>query len=315
MAMHVIPNRIGVDVAKDELVLYDQAADQVFPLPNTKAAIRRWLKGLPENSHMALEATGIYHLELAEQAHAAGHLVFIINGYQLNHYRESMGRRAKTDASDARLLADYLQANQRRLRPWTPPPKAYCTLQRLLRRRATLVQARVALQQSWKEGGSLKALIKPVLAHMDRLDQALQKRLRLALREAGLQAERARCQALEGVGELTATALVMAFLRGDFRTSDAFIAFLGLDLRVRQSSKREQRRRLTKRGDAEVRRLLHNAAMAASRSPRWHQVYEGYLQRGLKKTQALVILARKLARIAFALMKHKTLYQSEGQIA
>lgn len=34
--------------------------------------------------------------------------------------------------------------------------------------------------------------------------------------------------------------------------------------------------------------------------------YQRYLNRGLKATQALVILARKLARIAFALMKNQT---------
>ncbi|KHL68611.1 transposase [Pseudomonas flexibilis] len=37
-------------------------------------------------------------------------------------------------------------------------------------------------------------------------------------------------------------------------------------------------------------------------------MYEQYQARGLKKTQALVILARKLARIAFALMKKREDY-------
>ena len=57
-------------------------------------------------------------------------------------------------------------------------------------------------------------------------------------------------------------------------------------------------------------RLLHNAAMAARRSPVWAPVYERYRQRGLASTQVLVILARKLARIAFALMKNQSQYHS-----
>jgi hypothetical protein len=49
--------------------------------------------------------------------------------------------------------------------------------------------------------------------------------------------------------------------------------------------------------------------MAACRSATWKPFYEGYLARGFKKTQALVILARKLARVAFALMKNQSEYQ------
>ena len=119
-----------------------------------------------------------------------------------------------------------------------------------------------------------------------------------------------RCKALEGVGDLTAYALVMAFLRGDFRNSDAFVAFLGMDVHVKDSGTRTGKRKLTKKGDSETRRLLYCAAMAARGSARWAGVYQGYLDRGLAKTQALVILARKLVRIAFALMKNRTDYVS-----
>ncbi|SDG32161.1 transposase, partial [Phytopseudomonas seleniipraecipitans] len=102
--------------------------------------------------------------------------------------------------------------------------------------------------------------------------------------------------------------LNMAFLRGTFRNSDAFIAFLGLDVRMKESGRYCGQRKITKQGDPEIRRLLHNAAMAAARTQRWQEVYQGYLKRGLKRTEALTILARKLARIAFALMQKQVDY-------
>jgi hypothetical protein len=52
------------------------------------------------------------------------------------------------------------------------------------------------------------------------------------------------------------------------------------------------------------------AAMAACRSPKWKPFYESYLARGFSKTQALVALARKLCRVAFALMKNQSKYLS-----
>ncbi|MFJ4055433.1 IS110 family transposase, partial [Pseudomonas sp. NPDC089743] len=68
----------------------------------------------------------------------------------------------------------------------------------------------------------------------------------------------------------------------------------------------------TKRGCSEIRRLLHNAAMAASRSAAWKGVYEQYRNSGKATTQALVILARKLARVAFALMRNQDEYVTKG---
>ncbi|WP_455843044.1 transposase, partial [Lelliottia jeotgali] len=69
-------------------------------------------------------------------------------------------------------------------------------------------------------------------------------------------------------------------------------------------------RRLTKRGCPEIRRLLHNASMSASRSAAWKETYEHYRNKGKATTEALVILSRKLARVAFALMKNKEEYVS-----
>ncbi|MEB3785843.1 transposase, partial [Pseudomonas paracarnis] len=97
--------------------------------------------------------------------------------------------------------------------------------------------------------------------------------------------------------------------RGEFRNSDAFIAFLGMDLRVNKSGQKDGRRSLSKRGDSEARRLLHNAAMAASRTETWKAFYQAQRARGYSTTQALVILARKLARVVFALLKGQSEYQ------
>ncbi|MDH1576373.1 IS110 family transposase, partial [Pseudomonas sp. GD03746] len=50
--------------------------------------------------------------------------------------------------------------------------------------------------------------------------------------------------------------------------------------------------------------------MSASRSAAWKETYEHYRNKGKATTEALVILSRKLARVAFALMKKKEEYVS-----
>ena len=244
--MQVTQSIVGIDVAKAELVIHSQ--NQTVTIENTPTAIRRWLKSLPDRCDIAIEATGTYHMNVAELAHQKGHHLYVIDGYQLSNYRKGTRGRAKTDASDAQLLARFLAKEKEELRRWSPPPKAYRTLQSLLRRRAALVKARTAIQQSLRDEPLLKASLKKLISQIDKLDTHIQKLLRHTVSEAGLTDQVKRCKALEGVGELTAYALVMAFLRGDFQNSDAFVAFLGMDVQVRDSGTQTGRRKLTKKG-------------------------------------------------------------------
>ncbi len=310
MAMHTPPQWIGIDVSKATLSVAVYGETHTATLANEPGAIRAWLRALPASAALAVEATNTYHFTVLELAQHRGLDCYLLDGYRLNRYRESLGLRAKTDAGDAALIARFLAHEHRDLRPWRRPPPGYHRLQRLLHRRATLVRAQVALRQSLAELPERQPQITALFKQLQTLDRALTRRLRQCARHSGWGADLARCQAIEGIGPLTACALVNAFHRGSFHCSDAFIAFLGLDVRVRDSGKRRGQRRLSKHGDAELRRLLHNAAMAARRSPTWAPFYERYRQRGLASTQALVILARKLARIAFALMKNQTQYHS-----
>ena len=311
MAISVVKPIVGVDVAKNELVIYQAELDLLETITNDKAAIKKWLKALPTPVDLAIESTNIYHLEFADLAHEAGCTIYMVGGYELSHYRKGVKIRAKTDALDAKLLARYLKNEYEELHPWIPPSPLYRRLLSLFRRRAALVQARVGLVQSWANEPLLKTAFAEQLASMRRLEILVEKMINDHLNEAGLLAQLKRCMKVEGIGFLTGARLIAAFQRGDFRNADAFIAFLGMDLRVSKSGQKDGRRSLTKRGDPEARRLLHNAAMSASRTPSWKGFYEEQRARGFSTTQALVILARKLARVVFALLKGQSEYQAK----
>lgn len=299
---------VGVDVAKDELVIYHAESDKLETLPNNKTAIKKWLKALPGKVAIAIEATNIYHLMFSDLAYEFDCVIYMVGGYELSHYRKGVNIRAKTDALDARLLARYLKNESQELRPWSPPC-GLPALVSLFRRRAAVVQARVSLKQSWANEPLLKTAINAQLKAMERLAALIEKTINEQIKEAGLIGQLNRCLKVEGVGFLTGARLLTAFQRGDFRNSDAFIAFLGLDLRVSKSGQKDDRRSLSKRGDPEARRILHTAAMSACRTTAWKGLYESYLSRGFRKTQALVMLARKLARIVFALLKGQDEYR------
>lgn len=300
---------VGIDVSKDELIIAVSDTSGTRVVTNNRRAIRSWLKSLPAGSKVALEATGIYHREVAVLLYEAGHALYLLDAYKLNHYRSGVGARAKTDRADAHLILRYLTNELEALEPWIPPAEAFYRVQGLMRRRTKLVQTRVALSQSLEGVAELKSLAKQIDTLIRRIEFLIVKNLEKALKEAGWWSDARRCKDVEGIGDLTAIALANTFHRGQFKSSDAFIAYLGMDVRIRDSGKQVGRRKLTKKGDPELRRLLYNAAMAARRTPAWAPLYQSYLAQGLKPIPALVKLARKLARIAFALMKNQSTYQ------
>ena len=111
---------------------------------------------------------------------------------------------------------------------------------------------------------------------------------------------------ISGVGPVVGTALVNTLERVPVKSADAFVAFTGLDPRPDDSGQHRGKRRLSKRGPAELRRLLYLAAMSAIKTKTWRPLYEHYRAKGLSSTATLVILARRIARTAWSIYTYKT---------
>ena len=109
MAKPVTQITFGIDVAKDQLVIYHWQAQQYIEIENHPRAIRQWLQSLHGPVRLALEPTGNYHLAMMESAVQKNHQVYLVNPRQLAHYRHAVNVRNKTDANDAWLLARYLE--------------------------------------------------------------------------------------------------------------------------------------------------------------------------------------------------------------
>lgn len=300
----------GVDVAKATLEIA-QIGRPVISLPNTGEAITEWLNTLAGTARIAVEATGSYHEQLLALAVAAGHEVFLINGKQLHHYREAVGPRAKNDPNDACLLLRYLTHEQGELRPVKVLESREKQLWSLLKRRTTLVRARSQLTLSLRGDPALRSTADEIDAVLRRGIAEVERLMAHLARALGWEAEIKRCQTIPGIGPLSALALVTCFHRGEFQCSDQWVAYMGLDVRVRDSGQCKGRRKLSKRGNPELRRLLYNGAMSAAKMPGIRPRYERHRARGLSSTAALVAMSRKLARIAFAVLSKNEVYDEK----
>ena len=299
---------IGADVAKDEIVVAcSEGSFPVRKVANQRTAVLAFLKGLPAGSRIGVESTGSYHELFADAAHQLGFLVFLLNPKDTRHYAKAVGLRGKTDRVDAELIARMIAHEHTKLHAWIPPTPQQREIDRLIKRRATLISLRGAVEMSLHELGGFAADLKALRTRFNQLIARIDLRVK-ALVEANPERKQnfTRLCTITGVGPVVGTALVNTLERVPLKSADAFVAFTGLDPRPDDSGQHRGKRRLSKRGPGELRRLLYLAAMSAIKTKTWRPLYEHYRAKGLSSTATLVILARRIARTAWSIYTHKT---------
>lgn len=293
---------LGADVSKDWLDLNRFGETTVTRIDNSQAAVDAFLKPY-RGAAIAVEATNRYHELLVARAHRRGLMVYLISGYELKHYAAAIRRRMRTDAIDAQLLSRYLAHECETLVPYQPKSPELTQLAQLLKRRSLLVKQNEQRRQSFRDVPTLRAIERTLAQQHRRAIALIDRQLKTLSRELGWNTELARLDAIPGFGPLSSYALLLAYRSGRFVHHDPFVAYLGLDVRAKDSGKHIGKRKLTKHGDGEYRRLLYCAAMAAARCQSYFKArYHALTQRGLAKTAALVVIARQLARLAFLLL-------------
>lgn len=301
----------GADIAKDEVMVQRHGESCPQRLRNTPKPLLAWLNQLPPDALLVMEATNTYHELLATLAHGAGVQVVVLNPRRTWHYARSLGVRGKTDRVDTDTLTDFGATQWSRLHRWQPPTAGNARVAKLLRRRGKLVHAKVALAQSLssvQELNPVRRQIERALARMiDRIDLLT---IQAVSQDAQLAPLHRLLQTIVGVGPILAAQLAQALTRMRWANQDAFVAYTGLDPRPKDSGTRRGPRKLTKYGPPMLRHLLFMGAMSGIKTPLYKPMYRALLERGLKTTQALVVVARRIARIAFAMFKTGAVFDS-----
>lgn len=301
-AMQVPAHFFGVDVAKVDLVCAHHGHPAIETVQNQAKPIDDWLASLPEGSAIAVESTGGLERLLVTRAVSRGIPVFLVDARKTRNFAIAIGRRGKTDPIDAASLAHFLAVMHAQLHVYRPPTPEQEQIDQLLRSHAQLVRFQTSLRQSLRGLKELSKDARKVLASVSGMLGKIQSRLRLLRRsQPKLDELTSRLDELPGVGPHVGIALGNLLQRVSFPGADQAVAFVGLDPRPRDSGKHRGKRKLSKQGPAELRRLLFLAGMAARKTKVFKHLYESYIQRGLASTEAIVILARRILRIAWAL--------------
>jgi len=110
---------------------------------------------------------------------------------------------------------------------------------------------------------------------------------------------------IKGLGVVTVGGLIGEV--GDFskfRTQSEIMKLAGLDLFEISSGKRKGQKRISKRGRSLLRKILYNAAVGTVRKNGiMCGYYERLIARGMVRTSALIVVAKKLLRIIHAMLR------------
>ena len=136
---------VGIDVGKrhHQAVVVDEQGESygdALGFSNTRSGVESLVErlgDLGEPVKVALESSGQYWLCLYDQLSSRGYDVAVINPLQINAYRRTGIRKAKTDPIDAFWIADLLRIN--RARPNQIPEAVRLQLRELSRFRFSLV--------------------------------------------------------------------------------------------------------------------------------------------------------------------------------
>ena len=106
---------VGIDVGSKELIMVirhkgKNQKDRSFDnTPEGHAKIVKSLAAKKGDVKICLEATGIYHFDLAVALNHAHLKLMVVNPKSAKHYFEALMTRSKTDRIDAGVLAQYAE--------------------------------------------------------------------------------------------------------------------------------------------------------------------------------------------------------------
>lgn len=326
----IIKQSVGIDVAKDELVVcFTLLQEDLFQE-------KKWTKPFSNNvkgfkSMMALvnktkvsdapvcyvsEATGVYHEAMAFFLADAGCTVHIVLPNKIANFFRSLEVKSITDFTCAEAIAAF---GFRTLDPWHKPDATYKKLKHLTRERGQIVEERTLVKNQLH---AEKAQAEPYPGTIERLNvriKILNKQEKEVLKEihqiisdsAKIKAQVELMTSIPGIGQLTA-ATILAETNGFdlIRNKKQLTSYAGLDVKEKLSGTSVHGKpRISKRGNKQLRKSLHLPALAAIRhEAQYKNIFARLVSKHGIKMKAAVAIQRKLLELCFTLVKKNELY-------
>ena len=306
---------IGIDVGGTSLEVAWHRGDSAHYAnrPDAIAALVRRLQAQPELTRIVVEPTGGYEKALVQALRQAQLPVEIIHTSRFAAYRALVGVKAKSDTTDARLLASYAAAPDevrgRKAGHVELPEDAIREALSELASRRDQLKHMIHAETCRLGTVRLSELREAITTHLETLRaedrQMHQRMLALVRQRADLQRDQRLLRTIKGIGMKSALAFLASVPELGRVDNKAAAALIGVAPFVRQSGTMNAPARIHG-GRAAVRSILYMAAVSASRhNPLLRPFYERLLAKGKPPKVALIAVLRRLVVFANAVLKSR----------
>lgn len=324
--MNIYEAVIGIDVAKDTIAVTILCGDTEAGF-TSKNSGKAFVKSLPKFAKrldrskvlVVMENTGNYHLELATFLHERGYVVSVVNPYVIKKYAEMKMKRTKTDSVDSKLIAEFGRLNTE-IRTFKPKSKIQYEMEIKLKTIEDFqMQVNIhsnqlsALERQPFCSEELKMPYRKLINDLNEAIAKIEKELK-EIMETYFPEELQLLSTIPGVGKRLSCIIVSMLKCFDgFEKGKQVTSYLGICPSPYESGTSVKRSgRIMKKGNPYIRKILFLCALSASRfNKACRELYERLIQNGKEKRVALVAVANKLIRQAFAVIKHKTPYRED----
>lgn len=300
---------VGVDVAKDRLDYCVGSRGRPAQVPNTAAGHARLVKALRPHgiAGIVVESTGAYHLAVVEMLQTVGVPVSVITPQLITWYRNSYGRKAKTDPADARLLAAFGETRQPR--PSRIPTANERVLRELVARRDDLV-AMIGAEKNRLQvarDARIRRHIAVAIAAADQQRRGIEAEIDAVIADdAALAARQVQLRTMPGVGWVTSVVLLAYLPELGELDRKQIAALAGLAPYANDSGTRQGTRSCAG-GRSPVRRAMYLAALVGTTNHRVRQtVYRDQYDEmapGQAAKPTLIAIARRMLVLLNAMVR------------
>jgi transposase len=313
---------IGIDVAKEELSVFDGTNERIFQNRQGLSTFRAYLrKAFPDLCKVVLifEATGPYSQYLIELCASHGIKAWVVNPKKSSHFAKALGNRSKTDPIYAETLYTFSKVVDPKdiLVPQIDHVREelslYLSSYDFVIKTQTAIANRIeALSHHPHTPKELLVLLRHDLARAEKIEARLLARMEELIKADGdISRDYENLLTIPGIGKICAITL-LAFFRtyGETKRSE-ITALVGLDpTRKESGTSVNGRRKISKGGNKRVRKVLYFPTLSAiQHNSKIRTFYERLVANHKPKKLAVIASMRKLVLIAHAVYKNKTPYQ------
>ena len=309
---------IGIDISKATFVAAFpvERGYRTETFQNDIKGIRRFISKLSSDTHhCVMEATGNYCFLLLYLLDKVGIRASLVNPKKIKNYARVMLSVTKTDAKDACLIADFGER-------FKPEPYKFPSEQIML-----LKQKKTVIRQLQKQLTATKNLytsleplpvkdkkciksLKQTMAFLEKQIKYMQQEMEEVVSEVFARQLKA-LTSIKGIGVTLASALIIA--TGGFTyfgNAKQLSRFAGICPTIERSGTSINiRGHINRNGDENLRSMLYVAAWSASRHNKaCRECYQRLRSNGKSGKLAMIAVANKLIRQAFAVVKSNSSY-------